>query len=157
MGAGSGVAWLRVRGKLPEMQHELPALQLRQKAERRHARVRIAAADLPIQLAVCLGLHVTPGQIRALRRATAIVAVTRRAALLKQLPASGDGLGSIEERIHLGARIGRRHPVAIAIGHLGENDRQRRCDGHRHAERRSCDEETGICARAHRRPRNESS
>jgi hypothetical protein len=39
------------------MKDQLPSLQLRKEAECRHSRMRIAAADFPVQLSVGLRLN----------------------------------------------------------------------------------------------------
>jgi hypothetical protein len=50
----------------------LPPLQLTKKAERRHAGVRIPAADSPEQSAIALCLHGRLGQVGRFRRACAL-------------------------------------------------------------------------------------
>ena len=58
-----------------QMKHQLPPLEFRKKAEGRHPPMGIASGDLPKERAVTLGLDVTTGQIRRLRRAMTSVAV----------------------------------------------------------------------------------
>src|SRR5712691_9511879 len=62
--------------QVPQMQHKLPALRFRQKAERRHPGERIAAADFPEQCAVALRLNTGLREVRRLGRAAAICTVT---------------------------------------------------------------------------------
>src|SRR5438309_699330 len=86
---------------LTEVQHELPALQLREKAERRHAGPAVAGADLPEQRAVGLRLHVGLRQIRCVFGAARIGAVAGGASFLKQLRAARCGIRAIGERVLL--------------------------------------------------------
>src|SRR5262245_3931599 len=94
----SALASLGSLRQRPKAQHELPALRLGEKAERRHALSRVATADLPEQRAVALRLNIRERQVRALRRAAAIVGMTRRASLLEDLAASRFRVGAPDER-----------------------------------------------------------
>ena len=91
--------WLRAAGEQAQVQHQLPALPFRQKAECRHPGVGIPAADFPEQRAVALRLHGVLREFGRSRCATAILAVARRAALVVKLSPSASKLGPCGERI----------------------------------------------------------
>src|SRR5690242_14419707 len=77
----------RGRPDRAELQHQLPALRFWQKTECGHTLTRVAAADFPEQGAIALRLNLTLRQVRGLRAASTVIAVTGGAALMKQFRA----------------------------------------------------------------------
>src|SRR5262249_60137654 len=69
--------------KYSEVQHELPPLRLRKKAECGHTVASVPSANLPEQRTIGLQLNLRPSQIGCLRGTASTCAMTRRAPLLK--------------------------------------------------------------------------
>jgi hypothetical protein len=80
-------------GQRSRVQHQLPTFWRGQIAERWHTGSRVAAADLPEQGAVGLGLDASTEQIGCAAGALRVIAVALRAALLEDLAAAAGQLG----------------------------------------------------------------
>jgi hypothetical protein len=93
-------------------------LEFRQKAKGRHARVGIAATDLPKQRAICLRLHVGVRELWRLTRAAPVVSVAFSATLAKQFFSTGNQLRSTRERIHFCAGLDWRDPCRVSLANI---------------------------------------
>jgi hypothetical protein len=102
----------------PYVQHELPSLQLRKKAERRHAGARVAAGNLPEERPVALRLNVGRGEIGGARRSASVIAMACAAPLMKQLPAACHGLRAFRQRVRFGVSAWRSEPFTIRLAVL---------------------------------------
>src|SRR5215471_13595957 len=104
----------------PNVQDQLPPLQLREVAERRHAGVCVAGADFPEQGAIGLCLNVSSCEVGRFARAASLVAVAVRASLLEDLGSATRGVRMGQEWVHPSRFPGRRQPIVIARPRLRE-------------------------------------
>src|SRR6266550_1520063 len=97
----------------PQVKHDLPPLQLRNSAERRHTTIRISVRDFPEQRAIALVLDNRKLQIGCFLQTLPRVSVTFHAIAFEKLPASGRQTWLFRQRIVFRRRFLRRAPPGI--------------------------------------------
>jgi hypothetical protein len=95
--------------------NELPALQWRKEAERRHPCTSVPAADFPEQGAITLALHHCSSQIWRVGRSRSILSMAGTASLLEQLSSTRGQPGLIRDGIGSRRFSRRRRPTSIVL------------------------------------------
>src|SRR6266436_6082936 len=94
-----------------QVKYNLPSLQFRDSAERRHTMIRISVRDFPVQRAIALILDDRKLQIGCYLQTLPRVSMTFHAVSFEKLPASGRQLWLFRQRIPSRRRFLRRAPL----------------------------------------------